>query len=86
MADVISESTSDKNLHYFTKCMDLCQLLGNKNGNFLINVKIENIFNFTVKHSSIKNLSDKDSVKHKDKTVKKYVSPSTRKRNMAHLA
>ena len=58
------------------KCLDICQLFEKKD--FDLSVSIGE-FKFTMKHSS-KNLSEKQ------KNKKKYVSPSTRRRNASRLA
>ena len=60
---------------YLQKCLEICQLFGEKN--FDLSVTIGE-FNFTMKHSLGKNPSEKQK--------KKYVSPSTRRRNASRLA
>ena len=57
------------------KCLEICQLFGE--GNLDLSVSIGE-FKFTVKHGS-KNPSEKQK-------KKKYVSPSTRRRNASRLA
>ena len=59
------------------KCFEICQLFGGKN--FDLSVTIGD-FNFTVKHSMKRNPSEKQEKK------RKYVSPSTRRRNASRLA
>ena len=59
-------------------CLDFCHLFLEKR-NFLCEVTIGDTFKFRVNHSMEKvNISEKN-------TFKKYVSPSTRRRNHLHL-
>ena len=61
------------------KCLEICQQFGHlKNFNF--NISIGNSFNFTMNHGYSRNTSDNTTKK------RKYVSPSTRRRNASRLA
>ena len=37
---------------YFTKCMDMCQQLEKGKKDFVFNVKISDVFKYTVKHGN----------------------------------
>ena len=72
----------DVNSVYLTKCMDFCQLFGDGQKKFFFNVAIGDNFALRVTHSGVLvNTSDKNTKKNK----KKYVSPSTRRRNNLRL-
>ena len=70
--------------HFLAKCIELCDLIvRNSDKDFLIKVTIGNDFDFTVKHGKVDaNTSDKNTVV---KRNKKYVSPSTKRRNLERL-
>ena len=61
------------------KCLEICQQFGHLR-NFNFNVSIGESFNFTMNHGYSINASDNKTKK------RKYVSPSTRRRNASRLA
>ena len=71
MADV---SEPEDNTFYFKKCLELCQLFGEKKGTFNFSVTIGETFKFIMNHGS--KISSENHHK-----KKKYVSPSTKRRN-----
>ena len=69
-------ATKDQKLSYLTNCMELCWLFGDISYNISVNIGCE--FSFTVNHGwGNKQLQSQKR--------KKYVSPSTRRRNFCHL-
>ena len=74
---------NEDNSYYFNKCLELCQLFGGKDVFFNISVSI-GTFNFTMNHGAVK--EKPLNVYNKMKNKKKYVSPSTRRRNASRLA
>ena len=64
----------------FTGCMELARQLGDRNASFVISVKLDED-TFFVKSKKGGPLNQCDGVK----TKKKYVSPSTRRRNNLRL-
>ena len=80
MADLADVTlASDKNFIYLNKCMEIFQLFNSEKKNFFFKLNIENSFNITVKHSEKGDTLDEIVTKKKPK--KKYISPSTKRRN-----
>ena len=66
----------DTKVIFLQKCLEICQLFGEKSFNLSVSI---GDFNFTMNHSLKKNSSEKQK-------KKKYVSPSTRRRNASRLS
>ena len=77
MADESMDEEEDYNSIYLRRCMEFTNNFRSDKGNFFLNIKIGDYFSFRVNYSKV----NSDNVPKN----KKYVSPSTRRRNNLHL-
>ena len=72
--------SKEENAFYFNKCLEMCQLFKKKR-NFNFSVTFGDEFKFTMNHSN----DPSEDAKKETKRKKKYVSPSTKRRNTRRL-
>ena len=72
--------SKEENAFYFNKCLEMCQLFKKKRS-FNFSVTFGDEFKFTMNHSN----DPSEDAKKETKRKKKYVSPSTKRRNTRRL-